>query len=180
MSFGIIGTNIFAGSINENSNDGLVFLSTDVGTSWISINEGLPPDKWVASFATIGNNAFSGTLHSGGVWRRPLSEITSVKDELIQPTEFILEQNYPNPFNPSTVISYQLPVSSEITLNVFDVLGNEIATLVDEYKPAGRCEVEFNAASLPSGVYFYQLRAVDPSTGSGQAYVNTKNMLLLK
>jgi hypothetical protein len=79
------------------------------------------------------------------------------------PKEFQLYQNYPNPFNPSTKISWQSPVGSHQVLKVFDVLGNEIITLVDEYKPLGRYEVEFNPESgirnLASGVYFYQLRA---------------------
>ncbi len=99
-----------------------------------------------------------------------------VEDETTLPTEFALEQNYPNPFNPSTKISWQLPVGSQQTLKIYDILGNEIATIVDEFKPAGRYEVEFNAASaaggLPSGVYFYQLRAGE--------FVQTKKMLLLK
>jgi len=56
------------------------------------------------------------------------------------PTEYVLEQNYPNPFNPSTVISWQSPVGSQQTLKIYDILGNEVATLVDEYKPAGRYE----------------------------------------
>jgi len=86
--------------------------------------------------------------------------------------EFSFEQNYPNPFNPSTKISWQSPVGSHQTLKIFDILGNEIATLVNEYKPAGKYEVEFNAANLPSGVYFYQLKA-----GS---FVETKKMVLLK
>jgi hypothetical protein len=89
---------------------------------------------------------------------------------------FNLYQNCPNPFNPSTVISYQLPVGGYVTLEVFDVLGNKIATLVDEYKTAGTYEVEFNTSSIKhhpsSGVYFYQMRAGD--------YVNVKKMLLLK
>jgi hypothetical protein len=95
-----------------------------------------------------------------------------VEDEGTIPIEFALEQNYPNPFNPSTKISWQSPVGSQQTLKIFDVLGNEVATLVDEYKPAGKYEVEFSAASLPSGVYFYQLRAGD--------YVQTLKMLLIK
>ena len=70
---------------------------------------------------------------------------------------FTLEQNYPNPFNPSTVISYQLPVSSDVTLKVYDVLGNEVATLVNEEKSAGSYEVEFSADGLTSGIYFYKL-----------------------
>jgi hypothetical protein len=88
------------------------------------------------------------------------------------PLGYLLYQNYPNPLNPSTVICYQLPVSSEVTLKVYDILGKEIATLVDEYKQLGTHEVEFNATALPSGVYFYQLKA-----GS---FIQTKKMLLLK
>ena len=93
---------------------------------------------------------------------------------------YLLEQNFPNPFNPSTKIRWQSPVASWQTLKVFDVLGNEVAKLVDEHKLAGSYEVQFNASALPSGVYFYQLKAVDPSTGSGQVYVETKKMLLIK
>lgn len=85
---------------------------------------------------------------------------------------FSLKQNYPNPFNPSTVISFQLKVSENVTLKVFDVLGKEIATLVDEEKPAGSYDVEFDAAQLPSGVYFYQLKAGE--------FAETKKMVILK
>jgi len=88
------------------------------------------------------------------------------------PEKIQLNQNYPNPFNPSTKISWQLPVSGRQTLKVYDVLGNEVATLVNEYKPAGRYEVEFNADKLPSGVYFYQLRAGN--------FEDTKKMILLR
>jgi hypothetical protein len=101
-----------------------------------------------------------------------LDATPGVGNEETLPTEYALEQNYPNPFNPNTIISYQLPVSSEVTINVYDILGNEIATLVDEYKPAGRYEVEFSASTLPSGVYFYQLKAGE--------FVQTKKMILLR
>jgi len=74
------------------------------------------------------------------------------------PAEFMLYQNYPNPFNPSTVISYQLPVNTFVTLKVFDIIGNEVATLVNQEKPAGSYEVTFDASNLTSGVYFYELR----------------------
>ena len=91
-------------------------------------------------------------------------------------SDFTLQQNYPNPFNPSTKISWQIPVASWQTLKVYDVIGNEIATLVDEYKPAGKYEVEFNSSSgirdLVSGVYFYQLKAKN--------YIETKKMILLR
>ena len=88
------------------------------------------------------------------------------------PENFLVYQNYPNPFNPSSKISWQSPVGSWQTLKVYDVLGNEVATLVDEYKPAGKYEVEFNASTLTSGVYFYQLKT--------ENYIETKKMILMK
>jgi hypothetical protein len=97
---------------------------------------------------------------------------TPVEQTSITELDFALHQNYPNPFNPSTKISWQLPVGSQQILKIYDVLGNEITTLVDEYKPAGRYEVEFNAANLPSGVYFYQLNAGE--------FISKKKMILLK
>jgi len=98
--------------------------------------------------------------------------IVSIFEEPGIPANFILEQNYPNPFNPSTVISWQSPVGSHQTLKVYDLLGNEVATLVDEYKTAGSYEVEFSAKGLTSGIYFYRLQASD--------FVETKKLMLLK
>ena len=78
------------------------------------------------------------------------------------PTEYKLEQNYPNPFNPSTKISWQLPVSSWITLKIFDALGSEVETLVNEYQNSGNHSTLYIVNStLPSGIYFYQLKAGD-------------------
>jgi hypothetical protein len=93
------------------------------------------------------------------------------EDELII-TDYNLSQNYPNPFNPATKISWQSPVGSWQVLKVFDVLGKEVATLVNEYKPAGRYEVEFDATSLSSGVYLYRLQ-------SGEKFL-TKKMTIIK
>ncbi len=110
--------------------------------------------------------------------------ITSINELDNNSIDFSLSQNYPNPFNPSTVISFQLPVSSNVTLKVFDVLGNEVATLVDEYRNVGSYEVEFSPESgikhPASGVYFYQLRAGDPSTSSGQSFIQSRKMTLIK
>jgi len=98
---------------------------------------------------------------------------TPVEEEKIRvPKEFILTQNYPNPFNPSTKISWQTPTRSWQTLKVYDILGKEIITLVDEEKSAGNYEVNFTAQGLSSGIYFYTLR-------SGNA-IETKSMLLVK
>ena len=90
----------------------------------------------------------------------------------IIPEVYSLEQNYPNPFNPSTIISWQSPVDSRQTIKIYDVLGNEVATLIDEFKLAGRFEVEFNPISISSGVYFYTLQA--------GGYRTTKKMILAK
>jgi parallel beta-helix repeat protein len=96
---------------------------------------------------------------------------TEVIEENI-PESFKLFQNYPNPFNPSTKISWQSPASSQQTLKIYDVMSNEVATLVNEYKPTGSYEVTFDASQLSSGIYFYKLQA-----GS---FVETKKMILLK
>ena len=107
------------------------------------------------------------------IWTVPI-EISSVDVEQTQETisEFSLEQNYPNPFNPSTNIRFRISDFVLVSLKIFDVLGNEVATLINEEKPEGSYEVEFRANGLSSGIYFYQLQA-----GS---FINTKKMLLVK
>jgi hypothetical protein len=100
------------------------------------------------------------------------SNVIAVEINLLK--KFSLEQNYPNPFNPSTKISWQLPVSSNVTLKVYDVLGREVVTLVDEYRNTGSYNVEFTIENLElsSGIYFYQLKAGE--------FVETKKMILLR
>ncbi|MEO8231935.1 MAG: T9SS type A sorting domain-containing protein [Ignavibacteriota bacterium] len=109
--------------------------------------------------------------------------VSDVADDVSTVKGFSLSQNYPNPFNPSTKINYQIQLASKVSLKIFDVLGNEVATLVDENKAAGNYEVEFVAqdsrpAVLPSGVYFYKLEAT-PSNGSN-AFREVRKMILLK
>jgi len=98
----------------------------------------------------------------------------------LAPIKYSLEQNYPNPFNPSTTISYSLPVKSQVKLAVYNSLGENVKQLVNELKEAGHYSVELNAESLPSGVYFYRLQAKDPSSSSGQGFVQVRKMMLLK
>ncbi|HRN27003.1 MAG TPA: T9SS type A sorting domain-containing protein, partial [Ignavibacteriaceae bacterium] len=107
--------------------------------------------------------------------------INSEEGKQIIPKEYSLYQNYPNPFNPTTTIKFDIPASlnpsqggtlRNVTLKVYDILGREIVTLVDEPKNEGRYEVIFNASSLASGVYIYKLQADD--------YINSKKMLLVK
>ncbi len=96
----------------------------------------------------------------------------SVVEKKIMIKDYSLSQNYPNPFNPATIISYQIPKEGQVSLKVYDILGNEVATLVNEIKPAGEYQVEFKAGTLASGIYFYSLQA-----GS---FMETKQMMLVK
>jgi hypothetical protein len=97
-----------------------------------------------------------------------------IHDQIIEevPTSFSLEQNYPNPFNPTTTIQYSLPFSEKVSLKIFNLLGEEVKTLTDEYQDAGKHSVQFNANNLASGIYFYRLQA-----GS---FIETKKMILIK
>jgi hypothetical protein len=120
-------------------------------------------------------NVYYGII-GGEVFGNPVSV---EKTETSSPTRFSLSQNYPNPFNPATTIRFtisDLPAGRQdlrfMSLKVYDVLGNEVAILVAEEKPAGEFEVEFDGTGLPSGIYFYQFRA--------SSFVETKKMLLLK
>jgi hypothetical protein len=100
-----------------------------------------------------------------------------IETEILPPAKFSLEQNYPNPFNPSTTIKYSIPdvgtgLALSVQLIVYDVLGNEVATLINEEKPAGNYEVEFNASELASGLYFYQLKS--------EGLTQTRKMILIR
>lgn len=99
-----------------------------------------------------------------------LTEVTQNRSGI--PNSFGISQNYPNPFNPSTTINYQLPIKCHVTLKVFDVLGREVAVLINTYKTAGYYSLTFNAINLPSGVYFYRLQA--------DSYIQTKKLILLR
>jgi hypothetical protein len=109
----------------------------------------------------------------GGVYKTiSLPFTTGVGNVDGTPLTFALHQNYPNPFNPATVIRYSIPAASQVTLKVFNLLGQEVATLVNTVQVAGNYETSFNAASLSSGVYIYRIQA-----GTN---VDTKKMMLLK
>lgn len=97
---------------------------------------------------------------------------TSDKQANTHPIEFLLDNNYPNPFNPSTIIHYEIPSDGIVTLKVYDELGREVKTLVNQYQNKGRYDINFNASNLASGIYFYRLQS-----GS---FISTKKMLLLK
>jgi hypothetical protein len=157
------GKNIFAGT------DGGAFLSTNNGASWTAINSGL--STYIRSLAVTGSDIFAGSV---GVWRRSLSEVVSVHPISGGglPDRVALEQNYPNPFNPSTRIRYALPKESNVVLKVCDVLGRDVKMLVEEKQASGEHEVDLDATTFPSGVYFYRLEA--------GGYFETKRFVVLK
>ncbi len=147
-----------------------VYYSADDGETWIKTGEGLPTST--SGRLGITNNYLYANLNSG-MYRIKRNEIVSVESqEEITPGSFSLAQNFPNPFNPSTTISFSLPSAQNVTLKVYDILGKEIATLVNEYKQAGSYSINFNAKNLSSGVYLYQIQAGN--------LIDTKKMILIK
>jgi hypothetical protein len=153
------------------TSEGIFYLKSGSNT-WSLRSEGL--NDSIVGNLTLHNNELFLIGSSRTIWHRPISEITSVSEDQVDemPTEFLLSQNYPNPFNPSTKIKYSIPQSSNVIIKVFDILGSEIETLVNEEKPTGTYEITWSAANLPSGVYFYRIQA--------SSFVETKKMLLLK
>ena len=137
--------------------------------------------SWVYEFVfnTAGSFPYYCSVHggtggagmSGTITVEDVTSVTGVNNSV---DKFELNQNYPNPFNPSTTISYQLPIRSHVTLKVYNIIGNEVTTLVNEEKAAGAYNVQFatNNLQLSSGIYFYRLQA-----GS---FFEAKEMILLK
>ena len=154
---------IFAGTFGDG-----VFLSTDRGSNWVQMNSGLT-DPSVVSFAVDPSGYIFVATLNGHVFRsaKPIRDVWEIGHEM--PSEFRLHQNYPNPLsprgasayggNPSTTITFDLPQRTSVKLVVYDVLGREVKTLVDEEKAPGTYEVKFSAAELPSRIYFYKLTA---------------------
>ena len=156
-------------------NDLGVYVSTDGGTIWQDYKEGLPTAVIAMDLnITASNNVIRVATHGNGVYERKLlsTVVTDVNEKNTVADNFKLEQNYPNPFNPTTIIKFTIYNLQFTVLKVYDVLGNEVAILVNEEKPAGTYEVNFNASGLSSGTYFYTLKAGN--------FVQTKKMILLK
>jgi hypothetical protein len=149
-----------------------IYATSDVGKTWIQVNDSVFSGASVTAMATTGKYLFAGTQMGG--WRIPIADvITSVRDNRPHvPSQYILYQNYPNPFNPTTVIAYSLPAPAAVTLKVYDLLGREIKTLVNERQNAGQHSMTFDGSNYPSGVYFYRLQA--------GTYSQTKKLIELK
>jgi len=168
LSFTTNSIYIFAGATSYNS--GGVYLSSNNGVNWILRNQGLNPfDIW--SLITTSQYIFAGTDSS--VWRRSLSEIIGIKNTGTNiPNNYSLSQNYPNPFNPKTIIRFQIKDLKFVTLKVYDILGKEVATLVNEKINSGKYEVTFDGSNQPSGIYFYKLET--------ENFTDIKKMVLIK
>jgi len=149
--------------------DGLILRTIDAGETWVIDNDWLTPNKLIS----VQGVGFGPALAVGGNKTALINPtVVSVDDEPTITDDFELFQNYPNPFNPTTMIKYEIPELSFVMLRVYDVLGNEISTIVSEEKPAGEYEVDFDGSGLTSGIYFYQLSAED--------YTETRKMILLR
>jgi hypothetical protein len=192
---GLLGFHIRSIVINELNHiflgtfDYGVFMATDFGASWSHINYGL--GNWAVNSLSIDKNGYLYASTNSGIYKS-ISSTTSVIDNFDSPNKFSLFQNYPNPFNPTTTIRFFIPfvetgsersfghaLSLHTTLKIFDLLGREIATLVNETKFPGTYEISFDATKLfpkgsilTSGVYYYQLRSGD--------FAETKKMVLIR
>ncbi len=139
-----------------------LYLNQNEGSgSWKNIGRYYLPAETQITIKVIdsGESTLGPVIRADAFKIALFQEVTSLDDKELSslPTDFKLEQNYPNPFNPSTIITFQIPEAGLVSLKVYDLLGREVATLVDEHKTAGSYDVEFNASELSSGVYFYKL-----------------------
>ncbi|MFA6598764.1 MAG: T9SS type A sorting domain-containing protein [Ignavibacteriaceae bacterium] len=175
---GLPGHQFFSLAIDIN---GAKWIATDAGvakfdnTNWtiFTTTNSILPSDWIMSIITDSyGNKWIGT--SGAIVEYKEGGIVAVKEESKKnsPTDFSLSQNYPNPFNPSTTISFTIPSSQMVELKVYDMLGREIAELINEYRQAGSYSAQFNASHLSTGIYFYKLKAGN--------FVQTKKLILLK
>jgi hypothetical protein len=155
-------------------NDLGVYVSVNGGTSWSEFRVGMP--YAIVFDLTIVNSSrkLRATTHGNGIFERKLYQnplgITGNGNET--PKEYKLEQNYPNPFNPSTKINYSVPKAGLVILKIYDMLGKEVSTLVNESKNAGSYTIVFNGSNLSSGIYFYRL--------SSGKFTDTKKLILVK
>ncbi|MBK8551998.1 MAG: T9SS type A sorting domain-containing protein [Ignavibacteria bacterium] len=156
------------------SEGGAILYTTNGGVNWsnqfINPREGIYNSIYFSDSLTgwiVGVNGIIAKTTSGGV----LTNFSNISSTI--PVQHFLSQNYPNPFNPKTIVSYKLGFWSLVKLKIYNILGNEVLTLVNERKPSGKYEVEFDADNLPSGIYLYSL-IVNENT------IDTKRMVLLK
>jgi ligand-binding sensor domain-containing protein len=166
IALSVSGSNIFAGT------GGGIYSSTNSGTSWFNKNQGISVVPTTRALLITNNYIFTG-IDENSVWRRSYSEIIGIETLSTEiPSSFSLSQNYPNPFNPATNLEFEIPDPGFVSLKIYDLLGKEVVTLVNEKLNPGTYRFEFEADNLTSGVYFYRLTSGD--------FADTKRMMLIK
>lgn len=151
---------------------------TNIGPFELPANEKV--DIWTAYIVGRGENNLNSitklkeyTTAANNFYKSNFTQLpVNVENEIQNVVDYNLYQNYPNPFNPTTTIRYSIPQEGRVTLKIFDILGQEVTTLKNEFQKANKYEVQFNSAGLASGVYIYRLQVND--------YVQSKKMMLLK
>lgn len=169
----IEGTNTCYVSANAGAS-GVVKKSTDAGLTWTTMSTSGLTGITHMEFKRVGTTVYGYAATANGAILKVTDIVTDVNtvNSLI-PSEFRLEQNYPNPFNPTTTINFSIPASSNVTLKVYDALGKEVSTLVNEFKAPGNYSAEFSATNnLSSGIYYYTL--------SANNFTETKKLMLVK
>ena len=186
---------------NEGSSYTVNDLNVNISTNYITITQIDPDTISISSIApgvVVGpandvnvtvTSHFTGTfilnfeIMSNGwtYWKESIVQriTTGIDEKTLTPINYSLTQNYPNPFNPNTRINFSISKLSFVDIGVYDILGRKISTLINEEKTAGIYKVEFNAINLPSGIYFYKIKAT-PVGGQAESFVQTKKMVLMK
>ena len=149
-----------------------VYMTTNEGASWALLGSGMPTVEVYDMKYRETNKILLAATHGRGCFKIDLTGLTGIQNNNVTAEKFSLAQNYPNPFNPTTKIKYSIPSSSFVTLKVYDIIGNEIETIVSQNMGRGVYEVQWDAAKYSSGVYIYKINA-----GS---YNESKVMLLVK
>jgi hypothetical protein len=153
-----------------------IYLSTNSGSSWSQINQGMSSATPALSAMAISRDTLIAAYQSGGIIRRGLPDVgvTGVRHEAKNsvPEGYVLSQNYPNPFNPSTTIEFHIPQQGFVSLKVFDIVGREVLTLVNNELKAGVYRASVDGSGFSSGLYFYRMQTAQ--------YTESKKMLLVK
>jgi len=141
------------------------------------VSSAAPDSAWIEILIS----SSSGMTHAGSTFKiddLSFGPVTDVQESFsVKPAMFALSQNYPNPFNPSTMISYQIPNNDRVRLEIYDVMGRTLTTLVNEEKPAGQYTVPFDGSKFTSGIYFYRINVI---TRNGKVFSQTNKMILMK
>jgi len=155
-----------------NVNTGIILKTTNGGLNWIS--QVHSSSYWLSSVHFIDNNSGWVVGQNGTILKTITGgELVGVQSISVEvPSGFSLNQNYPNPFNPVTNLEFGISDLGFVSLKVYDILGKEVATLVNEKLSPGKYKVEFDGSALPSGIYFYRITAGE--------FTNTKRMMLVK